>query len=117
MFFIGLFSSFIPYVVIAGIYLLGIGIYSIENRNNKCQQESNTLLVPELTKESAVTNQIIYLSMDSSIDVDISISLPDKFPSFTEAGKKLHYFNQPPASSRLTHPLYFCRPPPVFFRS
>ena len=118
MFFIGIFSSIIPYLVIAGIYLLGIGIYSLESFQHKtCQADYNEQLIIEVTKKPVETNSIDYFPLDSSNLYEFFYSPPIRHKPFSEPGKRLLCYNHPPISYQVTHPVYFCRPPPIFLLS
>lgn len=118
MFFIGIFSSFIPYLVIAVIYLLGIGIYSLENQQHKaCPSESDKQLVIEEIKKSAESNSADYFAYDNPDDFSAYYPPSFRHKTFSESGKKLFCFNHPALPLQIGYSVHFCRPPPVTYFS
>ncbi len=112
MFFIGVFSSFIPYMIIALIYLAGVAMYTLESRQHNNSQTSNSkqLILQENNLPEPVQKDDCFFFEDYNNNLCLSENL---YNSFSESGKELLCFSHPPIRAGILDFSTFSRPPPV----
>jgi hypothetical protein len=112
MFFISIFSSFIPYLLIAVVYLLGMGMHAFEKKKNISENavvDNHQIIVEKVSAASStafeytekeISFQAVFPDLNTSIKplIITGRGAPDLYASI--------FYSRIPAGT------LFCRPPP-----
>ena len=113
MLFFGVFSSFIPYLAAALIYLLGVGIYTLNSRQ-KCDKEiicSEQLSIGK-GSISFVDDLPDYFSRKISINQNNALSTSAIKDFELQPAGRTEIIKPPSAILSSLKPIYLSRPPP-----
>ncbi|MDO8896558.1 MAG: hypothetical protein Q7V19_02825 [Bacteroidales bacterium] len=120
MFFFGLLSTHLPYIILGIIYLVSFSLYSfrfLSQTENNNPEHSISCELNQISKEK--DTEIIYVFRDyfeTELAINHQESLTVQAPFCSEKKIQLFSFHEKPDTFHHYHP-GFCRPPPPVFLS
>ena len=112
MFHFGLFSTFIPYLIIAAIYFCGLASYSIDRINKHIEDKhDNTYYYGEY--DISLNTDLHLLNIDTNSFTHSNILVTDKEYLYTTYTDSVFWFLQKPDFKKSIYSFsIFSRPPP-----